>query len=222
MKSEIDKNARKEEQFRKSESIGLRIIAIITAGLAIVTAITLLLAFKMRALKRRNRELYEIAHEKANAPADTEPMPVVQPDTTAEAATPPAESIKYAGSTLSREALEEILRSALSCLDKTEEFYSADFTLARLADMASTKTRYLSQAISEIDGRNFNAIVNERRIHEACRRFDDTLRYGHLTVEAVGQSVGFKSRSAFTDAFKKTAGMTPSAYARIARSKENA
>jgi len=42
------------------------------------------------------------------------------------------------------------------------------------------------------------------------RLLDDEFK--HLTVEAVGQSVGFKSKSAFYNAFKKYTGQSPSAF----------
>ena len=41
------------------------------------------------------------------------------------------------------------------------------------------------------------------------------------TLQAVGESVGFKSVSNFIAAFKKTTGLTPSTYQKIARSNEN-
>ena len=41
--------------------------------------------------------------------------------------------------------------------------------------------------------------------------------YGGLTIEAIGQSLGFKSRTNFTAIFKRFTGMTPAAYQRMAR-----
>lgn len=43
------------------------------------------------------------------------------------------------------------------------------------------------------------------------------LHYGGLTIEAIGQSLGFKSRTNFTAIFKRFTGMTPAAYQRMTR-----
>lgn len=40
----------------------------------------------------------------------------------------------------------------------------------------------------------------------------DTENYGSFTLNAIAESVGFKSYSAFVDVFKKTVGITPSLY----------
>ena len=56
--------------------------------------------------------------------------------------------------------------------------------------------------------------VNNRRIKEACRRLNDRANYDPFTIEAIGQSVGFSSRSAFSKAFKQITGLMPGAYRR--------
>ena len=44
----------------------------------------------------------------------------------------------------------------------------------------------------------------------------DPQQWGNLTIEGIGQSVGFKSRSTFISAFKANTGLTPTEYLRIA------
>lgn len=60
--------------------------------------------------------------------------------------------------------------------------------------------------------KSFKTYVNEYRIHLACLRMSDTENYGSFTLNAIAESVGFKSYSAFVDVFKKTVGITPSLY----------
>lgn len=237
LENRIEKSLQKEEEYIRDRSQGITIIVIISSAMVAVIGLAIFLILKLRNLKKRNRRLYELAHAAANrdtsskdtislsTPAQatdstsTAPSPAPQPSTETDSGHDSSGSQKYAGSSLSQETLSEILRQALRQMDESDEIYTSDFSLGRLATLIDTRPRYLSQAISEIAHSNFNALLNERRIHEACRRFDDIAGYGNMTVEAVGQSVGFRSRSAFTEAFKKVAGMTPSAYARIARSR---
>lgn len=64
----------------------------------------------------------------------------------------------------------------------------------------------------------FNTLVNEYRIREACRRIADHENYGHLNLEGLSASVGFKSRTTFFNAFKSVTGLTPSEYLKRAKS----
>ena len=58
---------------------------------------------------------------------------------------------------------------------------------------------------------NFVSFVNSYRIAEAKKLLLDPNKY-NLTIEAIGNESGFKSKSAFNGAFKKITGMTPSAF----------
>jgi AraC-like DNA-binding protein len=50
---------------------------------------------------------------------------------------------------------------------------------------------------------------------------DESDKFGNMTIEGVATSVGFKSRTAFINAFKREVGLTPSEYLRMALSKES-
>ena len=97
-------------------------------------------------------------------------------------------------------------------METCDEVFTTDFTLPRLAELAGDTRNNVSEAINQRYQTNFNGLLNEYRIKEACRRINDTEHYGHLTIEAIGQSVGFKSNSNFVSNFKKITGLTPSAY----------
>lgn len=126
-----------------------------------------------------------------------------------------AETKKYKSSTMDDDAKNELLHQLQDILESQGEIYEGGFTLHRLAQLAGTSPNYVSQVINEKKGYNFNDFVNEYRIKEACRRLTDNEHYGGLTIEAVGQSLGFKSRANFASTFKKFTGLTPSAYQRM-------
>jgi AraC-like DNA-binding protein len=77
----------------------------------------------------------------------------------------------------------------------------------------------VSQVINQEAGQTFSMLVRKYRIKEACRRLNDTQNYGHVTLETISESVGFKSRSTFVTAFKEQIGLTPSEYIKIATGK---
>lgn len=123
---------------------------------------------------------------------------------------------KYKTTSLDEEAKQKIFDDILSVLENSEEIFSSDFSAQRLATLVGEKYNYVSQVINERYGANFNMLINEYRIQEACKRINDTQVYGNYTIEAIANSVGFKSRTSFTQAFKKYTGLTPSEYQRIA------
>ena len=125
--------------------------------------------------------------------------------------------VKYAASSLTDDDKEKLADKIRDVLETNEEIYSTDFSAERLAVLIGEKYKYLSQTINELYGCNFNTLLNNYRIREACKRITDTDRYGNLTLEALSLSVGFKSRSTFVLQFKRVTGLTPSQYLAEAR-----
>lgn len=128
-----------------------------------------------------------------------------------------AEAKKYKSSPMDDPAKGELLQRLYDIMENNTQIYDEGFTLDQLASLVGSNPNYVSQVINEKKCCNFNTFVNEYRIKEACRRLTDTEQYGGLTIEAIGQSLGFKSRTNFTAIFKRFTGMTPTAYQRMAR-----
>ncbi len=93
-----------------------------------------------------------------------------------------------------------------------EQFYlSESASLKNLATSLNSSSNYISQIINTATGLNFNDFINAYRIDLSKKRLKDPA-YEHLTIEAIGNSVGFKSRSSFYNAFKKQVKMSPRAF----------
>ncbi|MBR1411464.1 MAG: AraC family transcriptional regulator [Prevotella sp.] len=102
----------------------------------------------------------------------------------------------------------------MKLFEDTDEIFAEDFNMSKLATLVNSNYKNVSQVINEQMGKNFNALLNEYRVMEACRRMGDLAHYGNYTIEAIGASVGFSSRSTFITAFKKITGLTPSEFLR--------
>lgn len=124
---------------------------------------------------------------------------------------------KYQSSTLDEDEKVVITERIFKLFEDSEEYLSTDFNLNKLADLVGSNYKNVSQVINENFKKNFNTLLNEYRIKEACRRMGDLARYGNYTIEAIGESVGFGSRSTFISTFKKITGLTPSEYQRQVR-----
>ncbi len=114
--------------------------------------------------------------------------------------------------------LKKLQEAIDNVMNDDKEICSLDFDLSRLADLIGAKYWTLSKSIKTIYGKNFNALLNEYRIKEACRRLNDIENYGNYSIGGIGLSVGFKSRPNFVNTFKSFVGMVPTEYKKIAKS----
>ena len=124
---------------------------------------------------------------------------------------------KYQSSTLDEDDKVVITERIFKLFEDSEEYLATDFNLNKLAELVGSNYKNVSQVVNENFKKNFNTLLNEYRIKEACRRMGDLTHYGNYTVEAIGESVGFGSRSTFISTFKKITGLTPSEYQRQVR-----
>ncbi len=123
---------------------------------------------------------------------------------------------KYQSSSLAEDS-KMLLNNSIMKVFESSEIYSADFNMQKLAALVSSNYNNVSQVINEQSGKNFSQLLNEYRIAEACRRLIDIEHYGKHTIEAIGESVGYGSRSTFITQFKAITGMTPSEFQHQAR-----
>jgi AraC-like DNA-binding protein len=98
----------------------------------------------------------------------------------------------------------------LQQIDSAEYWRDPDLTLTSLARLLGTNTAYLSRALNEGAGENFNAVINRRRvmaIQQSLSSNDETRDLMTLAFDA-----GFSSKASFNRAFASFAGMSPSAW----------
>ena len=156
---------------------------------------------KNKELDFRNRILYERTQE------------MLQKEETFNQKMP----MKQQNSFLKDEDKRELIKDIEFVFNNIDEICSTEFSLNRLAQLVNSKPRYVSQAINETLNMTFTNMLTDARIKEACKRLNDIEQYGHLTIEAIAQSVGFKSRSNFVNNFKRLIGITPSEYQKLAK-----
>lgn len=110
---------------------------------------------------------------------------------------------------------EKNLTEAISKVMSDEKTYlSPDFSLGILAAIVGDTTKNVSQVINAKFGKNFYTLLNEKRIESAIRRMKD-VAYDNYTIEAIADSLGFKSRSNFSKVFTSITGMSPSTFRKM-------
>lgn len=215
------------------------ILIAILAGTATISVLLIIINNQKKGLNKSYRDLFEMhrrleaSHERSSAQykecldlldkkegeitrlkeaAGNNASPVAVLETTTQE--------RYNSSKMSEEMRLKLLRDINHVMDETLEYCSEEFTLDRLCQLVESNTRYVSQVINGYYGKNFTSFVNEYRIRLACSRLADFKTYGRHTINAIGQSVGFKSNTTFSAVFRKQTGMTPSVYQKMV--KENA
>lgn len=128
---------------------------------------------------------------------------------------------KYKISHLGEAQKDSILAKVTETMESCEEVFTPDFSAERLAKITGIPYAYISQVINERCQCNFYHFINKYRINEACRRINKGHDFKRLTIEAISNSVGFKSRTTFISSFKRVTGLLPSEYIRIANSKKH-
>lgn len=116
---------------------------------------------------------------------------------------------KYADKKLDQEEAQLIIGRLTRAMTEKELFKNPNLKVNDLAREINVSAHQLSQVLNDNIRKNFTLFVNEYRINEACNILS---RHTNLTIEAVGDEVGFNSRSTFFATFKKIKGTTPSAY----------
>lgn len=110
-----------------------------------------------------------------------------------------------------KELFGKIKQELIEKLDQEKLYRDQDLTIYKLAKLLNTNSKYLSVIINKEFGKNFVNFINDYRVEEAKINLLRDVKHS-LTIEAHGQNVGFKSKSSFNLAFKKSTGYTPTEY----------
>ena len=92
-------------------------------------------------------------------------------------------------------------------------YLNPGLTLQEMAQLLSTNSAVLSQAINQGYGNNFNDFINKYRVEEVMQCIKKG-QYKTHTIPGIAQNCGFNSRATFNRAFKKHLHIAPGEYIR--------
>ncbi len=118
---------------------------------------------------------------------------------------------KYSKSSLNEEGKLRILDNIILEIE-TRNYYKDN--LASLSDLAKKigeSPHHVSQVINEKLNESFFELLASYRVEEAKRILSDEKK-NRITVEEISEMVGYNSKTAFNNAFKKLTGKTPSEF----------
>lgn len=195
-----------KQRIQKTELIAVAVVALLLLALLVIGWIGYRsTSEKSRALYLQNQQLL------ANAERMRQMRQEEQERQAQEIQTTSSPSVKYGRGKMENDDISQVMAKVEHVMESSPEVFSTNFTLNQLVALTGETESRVSQAINT-SGRTYYGMLNEYRVREACRRMNDKELYSGLTIEAIGQSVGFKSRSNFVATFKRLTGLTPSAY----------
>ena len=117
---------------------------------------------------------------------------------------------KYENSTLSPVYKKEKLRQLKSLIESEKLFLDPGFSMKSLSQKSGISQHHISQILNEELGLNFFELTNDYRIAEAKSRLMNSEEY--IKMEQLAYELGYKSKSTFFNAFKKSTNLTPLKY----------
>ena len=98
----------------------------------------------------------------------------------------------------------------LDTLVKTKKwFVKPGLTLSDVSELTGLQTRDISRIINIVAKKSFNQYINEYRVNEICKAFDDQ---SSQSLTQLYINAGFTSKASFNKVFKELTGLTPSQY----------
>ena len=105
----------------------------------------------------------------------------------------------------------QLHKQLLDVMNEKKLFLIQDLSLQDLSAELNSNLNYMSQTINAISKQSFFDFINTYRINHAKALLVD-VSFSHYSVEGIGKESGFRSKSAFYNAFKKYCNMSPAVY----------
>jgi AraC-like DNA-binding protein len=118
---------------------------------------------------------------------------------------------KYSKSSLTESGKTKILNNIILELETKKYFLDNLASLSDLAKKIGESPHHVSQVINEKLNKSFFELLATYRVEEA-KRILLTDKKDKLTVEEISEMVGYNSKTAFNNVFKKLTGKTPSEF----------
>lgn len=183
-------------------------VEIVFLSLSILSAFIFLLAYNSI---RQPEKLFAAAFAPGEAPA------VTHADNFPE---PPAVTVKNGNGSAKAKYqryaelpphMNQTLAALRLVMEQRRLYRNSELKLTDLSSILSLSTHHLSQLLNQELGLSFYDFVNQYRVKEAQTRMADPASR-HLTILSIALDAGFNSQASFYRIFKKSTGMTPTAF----------
>ncbi|MCS5664155.1 MAG: AraC family transcriptional regulator [Flavobacteriales bacterium] len=113
--------------------------------------------------------------------------------------------------TLKQQECHMLMIKITSIIEKDSVYFNPEYRLNDLANSCDISVHKVSQVINYVEGVSFSDLINRYRIEEAKKMLISE-KFKTYTILAIAHEVGFNSKTAFYNAFKKICERSPSDY----------
>jgi AraC-like DNA-binding protein len=117
---------------------------------------------------------------------------------------------KYENSSLSASYKKEKLKQLTALIEVEKLYLDSGFSMQSLSKKSGLSTHHISQILNEELQLSFFELTNNYRINEAKELLRNS--NGFMKMEQLAYDLGYKSKSTFFTAFKKSTNLTPLKY----------
>lgn len=107
---------------------------------------------------------------------------------------------------------ERNLLEKLAEFEKSDAFLEGGFSLASMATLLNTNTKYLSYLIKSYKNTDFNSYINRLRINFVVEMLQKDPTWRQHKISTMAAASGFSSHSQFAAVFKDCTGLSPSVF----------
>ncbi|PWL40332.1 hypothetical protein DKG77_05795 [Flagellimonas aquimarina] len=118
---------------------------------------------------------------------------------------------KYKNSTVTNEEALQIQKRLVELMKTEKPFLDGHLSILKLASMLDIHQKQLSQVINEKYQTNFFHFINSYRVEEVKHKINNPA-YKNFSLLGIAYDSGFNTKSAFSKAFKRANGITPSEF----------
>lgn len=110
------------------------------------------------------------------------------------------------------EIVEVKLLGDLDEFEKSVKYTDKQISLAMLAGILNTNTKYLSYVLNTHKNKDFNTYINELRVKYIIEEIEKNEALKNYKISYLAEKAGFSSHSKFSAIFKSVTGFSPSTF----------
>lgn len=108
--------------------------------------------------------------------------------------------------------LENKILTAIKKINSSNIFLKSDFSVSSITEEINTNSTYVSFIFNKNYKESFKQFYTKKRINYIIDKLKTDAKYKKYSIQALGEEIGYTNASAFSRAFKKQTGLTPSSF----------
>ncbi|MDE3142829.1 MAG: helix-turn-helix transcriptional regulator [Bacteroidota bacterium] len=112
---------------------------------------------------------------------------------------------------IDKKEAEEKYKRFFETTVSSKAYLDKEFTLGKMATLSGIRANTISEILNKYYSINFYDFINKLRAEEVKESLESG-KYQYLTIDALAQQCGFKSKSTFYQSFKSLTGKTPAQF----------